>query len=153
MDRIGRSRISLLLTALAAAGLGYDAYVHLHLAANYDAVGSTITQGWLFRVEAAAAIAAVLALFTSDHRLAWAFAGTVGLGGLVAVVLYRYVDVPSFSPIPRMYEPIWYAEKTRSAIAEGGVAVVWILREILRRPVSSVRSRAPLAAQERAGPG
>ena len=132
MNPLQRSRASLVLALLAAAGLAYDAYVHLDLASGYDPVGSTITQGQLFRVEAALAIAAGLAVLLSDHRVAWAAAGLVGLGGVAAVVLYRYVDVGAIGPVPNMYEPVWYAMKTRSAVAEGGVAVVWLVREALR---------------------
>ena len=40
-----RSRTSLVLAVLAAAGLGYDAWVHLHLASTYDAVGEDTTFG------------------------------------------------------------------------------------------------------------
>lgn len=69
----------------------------------------------------------------SDHRLVWLVAGVVGFGGLAAVLLYRYVAVPGFGPVPGMYEPAWYAEKTLSAIAEGGVGVLRLLREALRR--------------------
>jgi hypothetical protein len=47
-------------------------------------------------------------------------------------VLYRYVDVGSIGPIPNMYEPAWFGEKTHSAIAEGLVAVLWLVREGLR---------------------
>ncbi len=38
---------------------------------------------------------------------------------LVGVVLYCYVPVPQLGPIPSMYEPIWFPEKTLSAGAEG----------------------------------
>jgi hypothetical protein len=48
------------------------------------------------------------------------------------VLLYRYVDVGSIGPIPNMYEPVWFGEKTHSAYAEGLVAVVWLVREGLR---------------------
>ena len=132
VNPLQRSRSALALAVLAAAGLGYDAYVHLHLADVYDRVGDTITQGGLFRVEAALAIAAALAVLVSDHRLVWAAAGLIGLGGVVAVVLYRYVDVGTLGPVPNMYEPVWYGEKTRSAIAEAGVGGVWLVREALR---------------------
>ena len=127
-----RSLISLVLAVLAAAGLAYDAYVHLHLADRYSGNGDTITQGGLFRLEAVLAIVAGALVLLWDHRLAWAAAGLVGLGGVAAVVLYRYVDVGSIGPIPNMYEPIWYGEKTRSAIAEAGVGAVWLVREAIR---------------------
>jgi hypothetical protein len=128
-----RPRAALVLTVLAVAGLAYDAYVHLHLASNYDGIGDTVTQGGLFRFEAALAIAAAVVLLLSDHWLAWAFAGLVGLGGVAAVLLYRYVDVGAIGPIPNMYEPIWFPLKTRSAWAEAAVAVIWVVREVLRR--------------------
>ena len=129
---LSRSRSSLLLAVLAALGLAYDAYVHLDLASVYDGNGDSITQGALFRVEAVVAILVGLAVLASDHRLVWAAAGLTGLGGVALVVLYRYVDVGSFGPVPNMYEPVWYGEKTRSAIAEAGVGVVWVAREALR---------------------
>lgn len=133
MNPFARSRAALVLAVLAAAGLGYDAYVHLDLASGYDPVGDTITQGALFRVEAGLAIAAAVAVLLSDHRLAWAFAGLVGLGGVGAVLLYRYVDVGAIGPVPNMYEPVWFTLKTRSAYAEAAVAVLWVAREVLRR--------------------
>ena len=139
VNPLQRSRSSLVLALLAAAGLAYDAYVHLDLASVYDGVGDTITQGGLFRVEAALAIVAALVVLVSDHRLAWLVAGSVGLGGFAAVVLYRYVDVGAIGPVPDMYEPVWYGEKTHSALAEGGVGLVWLVREALRYSASRVR--------------
>lgn len=127
-----RSRSTLLLALVAAVGLGYDAVVHLHLAGTYDAVGDTITQGQLFRVEAVVALLLAVAVLVSDHRLVWAAAGMTGLAGVGAVLLYRYVDVGAVGPVPNMYEPAWFAEKLRSAVAEGVVAVVWLLREVKR---------------------
>jgi hypothetical protein len=132
MNPLNRSRSSLLLAVLAALGLAYDAYVHLDLADTYDGNGDSITQGGLFRVEAVIAILVALAVLASDHWLVWAAAGLTGLGGAALVVLYRYVDVGSIGPVPNMYEPVWYGEKTRSAIAEAGVGAVWIVREALR---------------------
>jgi hypothetical protein len=126
------NRLSIALAVLAAAGLAYDAKVHLHLAGGYDAVGSTITQGALFRIQAVVALATAIALLVIDRRVLWIAAGLTGLAGVAAVVLYRYVDVGAIGPIPDMYEPIWYAEKTRSAIAEGGVAIVCVVRELIR---------------------
>ncbi len=127
-----RSASSVVLAALAAGGLAYDAYVHLHLAHTYDNNGDTITQGALFRIEAVLAIVAALVVLASDSRLAWLLAGMVGIGGVAAVVLYRYVDVGAIGPVPNMYEPVWYDEKTWSALAEGGVGLVWMAREGIR---------------------
>jgi len=146
MNLVRRSRQSLVLAVLAAIGLVYDAKVHLHLAGGYDAVGSTITQGWLFRIEAVVAIGVAVAVLLSDHRLVWAAAGLTGLAGVGAVLLYRYVDVGAIGPIPNMYEPVWYAEKTRSAVAEGAVAFLWLVREVLRLTQSARGRRTNVSA-------
>ncbi len=107
------------LRLVTAAALAVDAYVHADLASTYDFTHATISQGTLFRIEAgAAALAALLVIVAGRRRLVWAFAFLVAASGLFAVLLYRYVDVGAFGPFPNMYEPIWYAEKTRSAIAE-----------------------------------
>lgn len=108
-----------LLRLVTAAALAVDAYVHADLAPTYDPNRATFSQGMLFRVEAgAAALAALLVIVAGRRWLVWAFAFLVAAGGLFAVMLYRYVDVGAFGPFPDMYEPVWYAEKTRSAIAE-----------------------------------
>jgi hypothetical protein len=132
MNPLRRSGASMVLALLVAAGLGYDAYVHLDLADSFDAIGDTITQGALFRIEAVLAVVAALVVLASDSRLAWALAGMVGFGGAAAVTLYRYVDVGAIGPIPNMYEPAWYSDKTWSAIAEAAVGVLWLVREAVR---------------------
>ena len=48
------------LRALAVLALAVDVQVHLELAPIFDAFGSQVTQGGLFRVEAALAAAAAL---------------------------------------------------------------------------------------------
>jgi hypothetical protein len=120
-----------LLRLLTAAALAVDAYVHADLAPTYDFTHASISQGTLFRVEAGAASLAALLLIAAGRRpMVWAFAFLVAAGGLAAVLLYRYVDVGAFGPFPNMYEPLWYAEKTRSAIAEAigtGTALAGLL--------------------------
>jgi hypothetical protein len=128
-----RGRASLALAVVAALGLLYDAKVHLHLAGGYDAIGSALTQGLLFRAEAVVAILAAVAVLVSDRRLIWATAGLTGLAAVAAVVLYRYVDLGAIGPVPNMYEPAWYADKLHSAYAEAAVAISWLAREALRR--------------------
>lgn len=112
-----------LLTVVTAVGLGVDAYVHWHIASNFDTLIGTasphISQGELFRIEAALALVAILLLLTTRRRLAAAFALLVAAGGLGALLLYGYVDVGGLGPLPNMYNPIWYTEKTISAVAEG----------------------------------
>ena len=120
-----RAPLQLVLRALVAAGLAVDAYVHLHLASGYQqAQPGGVGEGTLFRVEAALAILAALWVLVSGSRPAYAAAALVGLGGAAVVVLYRYVDVPAIGPIPSMYEPIWFAEKAWSAVAEAAAGVL-----------------------------
>jgi len=47
----------------------------------------------------------------------------IAAGGVGAVLLYAYIDVGGFGPLPNMYEPIWYPEKTISAVAEAVAAL------------------------------
>ncbi|HEX5346218.1 MAG TPA: hypothetical protein VFW64_03820 [Pseudonocardiaceae bacterium] len=103
---------------MVAAGLGYDAYVHFDLAANFAANRALISQGMLFRVEAVAAVLAALLVLLIRHRAAASFAVLIAGSALGAVLLYRYVDLGAIGPLPDMYEPIWYQEKAYSAIAE-----------------------------------
>ena len=114
------------LIAIVVVGLAIDAYVHFDLASTYDVVKSKsggLTQGDMFRIEAVLAIIAGVALLVRPRRYTALFAFVVSAGGVLAVLLYRYVDVPAIGPIPRMYEPYWYGEKTLSLVAEAIAAV------------------------------
>lgn len=116
-----RLLVSWLLRLTTAAGLAIDAYVHADLAVVYDEnrFGAAISQGNLFRVDAGLAALAALVALLSARRLIWGFAALVAAAGLGAILLYRYVNVGSLGPLPNMYEPIWYPEKSLAAIAEG----------------------------------
>jgi hypothetical protein len=121
--RAGARAGGVVLRVVVAVGLAVDAYVHLHLAAGYDLNTAVVSEGALFRVEAAlAAVAAVLVLVTRS-RVAVVLAVLVAAGGVGAVLLYEYVDVGAVGPFPDMYEPISYPEKTDSLIAEAVAAV------------------------------
>jgi hypothetical protein len=116
--------IRTVLTVVVVAGLAVDAYVHLDLASGYDGVkSSTLSQGDLFRAEGTLAALAAAALLVRPRRYTAGLAFLVAAGGTVAVVLYRYVDVGAFGPVPNMYEPLWYTKKTLSAWAEGIAAL------------------------------
>ena len=113
-----------LLRLVTAAALAVDAYVHADLAPGYDFAGRGISQGDLFLVEAAAAaLAALLLILLGTRPLVWAYALLVALAGTGAVLLYRYVDVGALGPLRNMYEPVWYPEKTLSAVAEAAAVV------------------------------
>ncbi|MFD3518223.1 hypothetical protein [Streptomyces sp. NPDC058657] len=103
---------------LAAAGLVVNAYVHARLADQYDAVGDTISQGVLFRIEAALAALAALLVLVWRRLPGDAFAWLVAAGGLAALLLYRYVDVGAIGPLPNMYEPVWSSDKKLAAGAQ-----------------------------------
>jgi hypothetical protein len=108
------------LTGIVVIGLGIDAYTHLDLAHDYVFNRtSTISQGTLFRIEAVLAILAGVAVIV---RAAWwsaLIAFAVAAGGLAALLIYRYVNVGTLGPLPNMYEPIWFAEKSWCALGEG----------------------------------
>jgi hypothetical protein len=115
------------LTLVVAAGLGVDAYVHWQLAPDFDGVQGTasphISQGGLFSLEAILALIAMVLVLLIRSRLGALMAFLVAAGGLGAVLLYAYVDVGALGPLPNMYDPIWYPEKTISAIAEAVAAL------------------------------
>jgi hypothetical protein len=109
----------LILRFLVVAGLAVDAYVHFKLAAQYSGnTGSGISQGTLFRIEAGAAALMAVATLLSGRRPVQVVVFLVAASALGAVLLYRYVDVGPLGPLPDMYDPGWYPEKTLSAIAE-----------------------------------
>jgi hypothetical protein len=107
------------LVLLAAVGLGIDAYTHLDLAAVYDPNRtSTISQGTLFRIESVLAIVVGVLLIVRANVLTALLVVAVAGGGLFVLLLYRLVNVGQIGPLPNMYEPVWYAEKSWSAIGE-----------------------------------
>ena len=124
-----RGVVALVLRLLVVAGLAVDVYVHLHLAGLYQqGHPGTLGEGNLFRLEAVIAAAVGLAVLFVPRRPVLLLAALVGLGGAALVVLYRYVQVPALGPLPSMYEPIWFTEKTLSAVAE---AVAGLLALVL----------------------
>jgi hypothetical protein len=130
------------LRLLVSAGLGIDAYVHFHLAGRYDPNVASISQGDLFRIEASVACVAALAVLVVARWQGFALAFLVAAAGVGAVLLYRYVDVGSLGPFPNMYEPVWYAEKTASAVAEGAAAALAAIGVGLTRPRGRLTPRA-----------
>jgi hypothetical protein len=125
---------------VTAAGLVADAVVHLRLAPDYQlAAPAGIGQGNLFRIEAGAAVLVALWVLVRPSRPSFAAAFLVAASALAAVLLYRYVDVPALGPIPSMYEPSWFPEKTLSAVAEAVAAVAAL--------VGLARTRVPAVAR------
>jgi hypothetical protein len=131
--------------AVVALALGVDAVVHLRLAGGYQQSASGgIGAGNLFRLEAAAAVVVAVWVLWRGSRAALVSAFAVGFSAVAAVVLYRYVDVAALGPIPAMYEPVWFFEKSLSAAAEGLAALMSAiaLRALVRdRHVAAARDR------------
>jgi hypothetical protein len=113
------------LIVIVVAGLAVDAFVHFDLASAFKNIKtSTVSEDELFRAEATVAVLAALAVLVRPRRYTAAFAFAVAAAGTVAVVLYRYVDVGAFGPLPDMYDPFWApAGKVLSAWAEGVAAL------------------------------
>jgi hypothetical protein len=117
--------VSWTLRVATATALGIDALVHWQNASAYDAVTATISQGELFRVEAAVAVAVGLLVLVRPRPSSWVAALAVAASALAAVLLYRYVDVGALGPLPDMYENTWQVPgKLLSAYAEAAAVVL-----------------------------
>lgn len=129
--------------AVTLVGLGVDAVLHLRLASTYGAVGATVSEGLLFRLEGVLAVLAGLLLALRPGRLTAGVAAVVAGGGLAVLLLYRYVDVGPLGPLPDMYEPFWFPDKTVTAVAQGVATAAAVGLVVLgwppsgRRPVSA----------------
>jgi hypothetical protein len=151
---IGRRVVRLPLQVVTAAALTVNAYVHAALAAPYDAVGQQISQGTLFRLEAAmASLAALLVLLLGRRRPVWAFAFLVSVSALGAVLLYGYVNVGTLGPLPNMYEPVWGPKRIASAIAEAVGAVTSLVGFLITGPPRSASTRAGASRGDKADGG
>jgi hypothetical protein len=125
---------SWVLRVATAAALGVDAVVHWQNAPAYDAVGTTITQGMLFRAEAIVAVVAGLLVLVRPRPSSWVAAMLVAASALVAVLLYRYVDLGTLGPLPDMYENTWQVPgKLVSAYAEAAAVVLAALGLLTHR--------------------
>lgn len=122
------------LRLVVAAGLVIDAVIHLRLAGEYEfAFPEGIGGGTLFRLEAGLAIAAAAAVLVWGRRPAYVLALLVAGSAFLAVVTARYVEVPALGPLPSMYEPLWFFEKSLSAVAEA-VAALGAVALLVSRP-------------------
>lgn len=141
---VGVHRAGMALRVLTAVALFIDAGVHIHLAPGYQAGNAAgLGQGNLFLLEGGAAVLSALYVLLRGSRAAYAAALLVSLSAFVAVVLYRYVDIPAFGPFPAMYDPVWFFEKSVSAVAEAAGAVLSATGFVrARRDGTGRRSRA-----------
>jgi hypothetical protein len=113
------------LVVVTVVGLAIDAYEHLKVADNYRFnKTSTISEATLFRIEAALAIAAAVALIVWASRWSAGFALAVAGGGLILLLVYRYNNVGKIGPIPNMYEPTWAVPGKKWSVAGEAIAIV-----------------------------
>ena len=145
---LARSAItSWTLRVATAAALSIDAAVHWHNASAYDSVTATLSQGELFRVETAAAVAAGLLVLVRPRPSSWVAALLVGASALAAVLLYRYVDVGAVGPLPDMYENTWQVPgKLLSAYAEAAAVLLAGLGLLTHRKHPGIQRLLPVAA-------
>ena len=115
---------------------------------------STVSQGDLFRVEGAVAIAAAVLVVLLRRPVTALLAALVAGGGLVPLLVYRYYDVGSIGPLPPMYEPAWYPDKTNTAIAQAVATVAALLLFVLlmrtRKNSETLPIRGPAASEDSA---
>lgn len=113
------------LIVITIAGLVVDAIVHFNLASAFAGTKtSVLSEADIFRIDASIAIVAAVALAVRPRRYTAAFAFLVAAAGTAAVIVYRYVDVGAFGPIPNMYDPYWQPiGKVLSAIGEAVATV------------------------------
>jgi hypothetical protein len=117
------SIVPVVLRAVVVGGLAVDAYVHLKLAADYDVVvGGGLSEGNLFRAEAAVAAIAAL-LVVSGRRVGLAVAAVVAASAATALLANTYVHVGAAGPLPDMYEPTWFPEKRLALVGESVAAL------------------------------
>jgi hypothetical protein len=141
---------SWVLRVATATVLGIDALVHWQNASAYDAVRARISQGDLFRVEAAVAVVVGLLVLVRPRPSSWLAALLAGASGLAAVLLYRYVDVGSLGPLPDMYENTWQVPgKLLSAYAEAAAVVLAGLGLLTTASALGTQRLLPVAATAR----
>ena len=131
----------IVLRLLVAATLVIDAAVHFHLAPGYQLANPAgIGQGNLFYIESVVSVIVAVYLLIRGSRPAYLAALLVAGSAFAAVLVTTVVAVPAIGPLPAMYEPVWYGEKTLSAVAEALGAALSILALLLvRREPATVR--------------
>lgn len=138
----------IITVTIAVVGLVVNAVIHLTLAGPYDAItGTLIGQGDLFRIQAVVNIVVAALLLVTLRYRRWSVivalgATAVAAGGLALVVITALVPL-DLTPIglPFLFEPIWFADKVVSAVAQAiallaalGAAVLSVRRAGVVQP-------------------
>jgi hypothetical protein len=147
MNTRNGSALRVTLTALVVVGLAVDAFVHFDLAGAFaNNKTSTLSEADLFRAEAVGAVVAAVLVLLRPRRYTAAIAFVVAAGGVLAVVVYRYVNVGAFGPIPNMYDPYWApAEKNLSLIGEAVAALAALALFALLQAHARLTQESPAA--------
>lgn len=125
------------LVVITAAGLGLDAWMHLRSAHGYDRVGTTITEGAMFRIEAVVALLVLIALLARPARLTAGLAAVVTVAGTFALIFTYWVPLGPVGPIPDLYEHVLYPEKIVALAAMSVAAVCSVVLVVIGFPASS----------------
>ena len=132
------------LASATATAFGINAAIHFMLAGAFDAnPGNLVSQGDLFRVQAAGnIIAAALLVIRPRPVTAWIAATVAAVGlGFVVFTVYAPLDLVSIGG-PFLYEPVWYPDKVASAIAQLVAIVGSLLLVITTRRMQANRRSA-----------
>jgi len=120
--------MGIVLRLLVAAGLAVDAVVHWQYAPDMKYVeGGSIHGDVLFYAQAILAAVVGILVLVLANRWTYGIAFVVAASALGAVILYYYVDVGALGPLPNMHEPVWYSQKTISAVGEGVAALAALI--------------------------
>jgi hypothetical protein len=136
---------------ITVAGLGIDAWVHLDLAPAYSEAAAPISEGVLFRAEAALALLAALALILSASRRSFLAGFAVSATALTLMLVSRYADLGPLGPFPDLYDPAWFAEKLWAAFGEAAAGVASLAGILLLSIRAGRAARAPGASGRRRG--
>jgi hypothetical protein len=146
MNVRGRSGLQVTLIAIVVVGLAIDAFVHFDLASVFAGnKTSTLSEADIFRADATVALLTAIALLVRPRWYTAGLAFLVAAAGTTAVIVFRYVNVGSFGPIPNMYDPYWAPfEKNLSVIGEAAatvaaLALVFLLRRQPRTESTGTR--------------
>ena len=132
------------LRLVTAGALAVSAFVHADLVDRYHLNRSEgLSQGQLFQIEAGVAALAALLVLLSVRRLVWAFAFAVAASALAAVLINANYDIGALGPIPDMYEPLWYPEKTLTAVFEAVAVGAALLGFVMATAAARTRRNRP----------
>lgn len=132
---VGVTHATIAMRVLVAVPLAVSAWLHYDLAAGPMAAGGKLTLAGLFIGQAIVAGLITLWVLVRGDRLSLLAAAVVAIASFGALILTTYLKVPSIGPLPGVYDPSWYSDKTIAALSAGlaGLAALAALLRV-RRP-------------------